>query len=380
MCPESNSGFFILGKQSAKMTDDQKWMRLALRLAKRGSGKTSPNPMVGAVIVKDGRLIGRGYHRKFGGPHAEVFALREAGRNAHRATMYVTLEPCSHYGKTPPCADRIIEAGLRRVVVATPDPNPLVNGEGIRKLRKAGIEVTVGVESEKAEKLNEAFFKFMRSGLPFVTLKIAQTLDGKIATPGGDSRWISGEASRRLVHRWRSQMDAVLVGIGTVLKDDPELTVRLVKGRNPKRIVLDPNLDIPLQSKLVRDAKSQTILVAAKKNTRKIDILREMGVFVLSTELATQGEFDLNGVLKSLTDFQIISILVEGGSGVFSSFLRQRAFDRLAIFQAPKILGAGLGPFDSIVTQKMSEALPLKNSKWRRVGEDWLFEFDAASS
>ncbi len=356
------------------MTDDQKWMRLALRLARRGIGKTSPNPNVGAVVVKNGRAIGRGYHRRFGGPHAEVFALKEAGQAARDATMYVTLEPCSHYGKTPPCADRIIEAGLRRVVVATPDPNPLVNGAGIRKLQQAGIEVTVGVEAEKAEKFNEAFFKFMRTGLPFVTLKIAQTLDGKIATPSGDSRWVSGEASRRLVHRWRAQMDAVLVGIGTVLQDDPELTVRLVKGRNPKRVVLDPHLKIPLESRLVKDGQSETIVVTASKDEKKIEDLKKRGVSVISAQLTRGGAFDLADVLKKLTEFQIISILVEGGSGVFSSFLKQRAFDRLAVFHAPKIAGAGLGPFDGVSLQKMSEALPLKIRKTRKVGEDWLFQ------
>ncbi len=358
------------------MTDDEKWMRLALKLARKGIGKTSPNPNVGAVVVKNGRLIGKGYHKKFGGPHAEVFALKEAGEAAHGATIYVTLEPCFHFGKTPPCVDLIIARGLKRVVIATPDPNPLVNGKSIQKLKKSGIEVTVGIEQEKAQKLNEAFFKFMRTGLPFVTLKIAQTMDGKIACLTGDSHWVSGEASRKLVHRWRSQMDAVLVGIGTVLQDDPELTVRLLKGRNPKRIILDPNLRIPLTAKIVNDSVvSQTILVTASENREKIEKLTEKGVTFLFEEKKSNGEFDLREVLKKLTKLQIISVLVEGGSGVFSSFMRQKAFDRLALFQAPKIAGAGLGPFDRLQINEMKKAVPLRFQKQKRVGEDWLFEF-----
>ena len=379
---EVHSGLFLLERnfQVDCVNDDQKWMRLALKLARKGIGKTSPNPNVGAVIVKDGRLIGKGYHRQFGGPHAEVFALKEAGQAARGATLYVTLEPCSHYGKTPPCVDRIIEAGLHRVVIATADPNPLVNGQGIQKLRKAGIAVTEGVENDKARQLNEPFFKFMKTGLPFVTLKVAQTLDGKIATPTGDSRWVSGKESRKLVHRWRAQMDAVLVGIGTVLRDDPELTVRLVKGRNPRRIILDPDLRMPLPAKVVSDLEaSGTILFTTSEDQKKIEQLRERGVTIIWAEKNATGEFDLGAVLKKLAGLQIISILVEGGSSVFSSFLKQKVFDRLAIFQAHKIAGAGLGPFNGIKFQKMAEAIPLKFQKQRRVGEDWLFEFKLVS-
>ncbi|NOY78096.1 MAG: bifunctional diaminohydroxyphosphoribosylaminopyrimidine deaminase/5-amino-6-(5-phosphoribosylamino)uracil reductase RibD [Calditrichaeota bacterium] len=358
------------------MTDDQKWMRLALNLARRGLGQTSPNPNVGAVIVKNGTLLGKGYHRQFGGPHAEVFALREAGEAARGATLYVTLEPCSHYGKTPPCVNRVIKAGISRVVIATPDPNPLVNGRGIRKLQQAGIAVTVGVEGEKARQLNEPFFTFMETGLPFVRLKIAQTLDGKIATPTGDSRWITGEASRRLVHRWRAQMDAVLVGIGTVLKDNPALTVRMVRGRNPRRVILDPGLRVPLSARVVSDGEAaRTILFTAAANRQKISALQGKGVTVFQIEKKADGHFDLKQVLEKLTELGIISVLVEGGSGVFSSFLNQKAFHRLAVFQAPKIAGSGLGPFDGIGFQKMEEAIPLKLLKQRKIGEDGLFEF-----
>lgn len=358
------------------MTEDQKWMRLALRLARKGLGRTSPNPNVGAVIVKNGRLIGKGYHRQFGGPHAEVFALQEAGQAARGATMYVTLEPCSHQGKTPPCADRIIAEGIARVVVATEDPNPLVNGRGIRKLRQAGIEVTIGVEAPKAAALNEPFFKFMRTGLPFITLKIAQTIDGKIAVPRGDSRWISGELSRKLVHRWRSHTDAVLIGIGTVLKDDPELTVRLVRGRNPWRIILDPDLRIPLTAKVVSDAEvSRTILVTASRNQEKLETLRQRGISIFFEPRQNSGDFDLHTVARKLAERGLISLLVEGGSRVFSTFLRQNLVDRLAIFQAPKIAGAGLGPFDHFELAQMKKAVPLKLQRHKKVGEDWLFEF-----
>ncbi len=359
------------------LTEDQKWMRLALRLAKKGMGWTSPNPNVGAIVVKSGRVIGKGFHRKFGGPHAEVFALQEAGTEARNATLYVTLEPCSHYGKTPPCADRIIEAGLKRVVVATPDPNPLVNGKGIAKLRKAGIEVTIGVEADKAKALNAPFFKFVRTGLPFVTLKIAQTIDGKIATPSGDSRWISGKASRRLVHRWRSQMDAVLVGIGTVLQDDPQLTVRMVRGRNPIRFVLDPHLRIPETAKILNlPDSSKTIVVTGEENRKKTAFIQEKGAEVLFVPQNRDELFDVTKLLAAVTQKNILSILVEGGRGVFSAFLKQRAFDRVAVFVAPKIAGAGIGPFDDISIERMDEALPLRLFHKRRVGEDWLFEFE----
>ena len=369
--------FLCVGRE---MKDDQKWMRLALKLARKGIGKTSPNPNVGAVVVKNGRLIGKGYHKKFGGPHAEVFALQEAGEAARGASLYVTLEPCFHFGKTPPCVDLIIARGLKRVVIATPDPNPLVNGKSIQKLKKSGIDVTVGIEQEKAQQLNEAFFKFMQIGLPFVTLKIAQTLDGKIATPAGDSRWVTCEASRKLVHRWRAQTDAVLVGIGTVLQDDPELSVRLVKGRNPKRVILDPNLIIPPGAKVLSSTSlSETLVVTANENAEKIRLLKNKGATVVFLEKNADGLFDLSQLLKRLVEHKIISVLVEGGSGIFSSFLKQKAFDRLFVFQAPKIAGAGLGPFDGITFQEMREAIPLKFQKQRRVGEDWVFEFNLDS-
>ena len=359
------------------ISEDQKWMRRALRLARNGLGKTAPNPVVGAVLTKNGRLIGKGYHKNFGGPHAEVFALNEAGREAEGAVLYVTLEPCTHYGKTPPCVDRIISHGLKRVVIAAKDPNPLVDGKGIEKLRSAGIEVAVGVEGARARRLNEAFFKYIKTGLPFVTLKLAQTLDGKIAAPNGDSRWISGEASRKLVHRWRAQADAVLAGIGTVLQDDPELTVRLVRGRNPKRIVLDPDLQIPVSAKLVSDSGAEnTIIFTASRNRQKIEALEKRNVKLEHCEKEPSGFFDLKKIAKRLPGLNILSVLVEGGSGVFSSFLRQGFWDRLYVFQAPLILGSGIGPFDGIKKEKLNEAFRLERVSLRRVGQDVLFKFE----
>ena len=229
--------------------NDEFYMKEALRLARRGLGKTSPNPMVGAVIVRDGNIIGKGHHRRYGGPHAEVEAIRDAQGDINGATMYVTLEPCCHYKKkTPPCLDLLLQYDLKKVVIGTLDPNPVVDGKSVEALRQRGIETISGVLGEECEKLNEVFFKWIRKGMPFVTLKLAQTIDGRIATDTGDARWISSEKSRKLAHKLRGTHDVVLIGVGTVMADNPQLTVRNVKGRNPQRIIVDSNLKIPLDS------------------------------------------------------------------------------------------------------------------------------------
>src|SRR6185369_12601402 len=247
---------------------DDYYMRLALRLAERAAGRTSPNPMVGAVLVRGGKVIATGYHRKAGGPHAEIAALRRAGIKARGATLYLTLEPCSHYGRTPPCVDAVIAAGVKEVVAGMTDPNPLVAGKGFRRLRQAGIRVRSGVLEKESRALNEAFNNFITRRLPFVLLKLAATLDGKIATATGSSRWVTGGEARRFVHDLRNRFDAVMVGVGTVLADDPQLTCRIRGGRNPVRIILDPRLRIPLKARVLNEP-GKTIVVAGESASRE---------------------------------------------------------------------------------------------------------------
>ncbi|MDQ7066324.1 MAG: bifunctional diaminohydroxyphosphoribosylaminopyrimidine deaminase/5-amino-6-(5-phosphoribosylamino)uracil reductase RibD [candidate division KSB1 bacterium] len=361
------------------MDEQQKhnFMRYALRLARRGAGRVSPNPMVGALVVKDGRIIGRGYHRQFGGPHAEVFALEEAGKAAKGATLFVTLEPCCHYGKTSPCTDKIIAAGIKKVIVAMQDPNPEVNGKGLRILQQHGIEVESGILEARAQELNVAFVKFMRQRLPLVTLKIAQTLDGHIADAGNHSKWITGERARRRVHRWRSEAGAVLVGIGTVLADDPQLTVRLVRGPQPWRVVLDTHLRIPLQAKLMTDewVKKTIIFSSTAADEAKIADIQKRGARVIRLETQEQGELPLRAVLEKLAEWQITHVLVEGGSRIFSAFLQEDLADRLAVFIAPKLFGNGL-PAMELTGYSADRPLTLNHVRWRRVGEDVLLTAD----
>ena len=348
-----------------------------LRLARRGKGYVSPNPLVGSVIVKDGRDIGRGYHKKFGRAHAEMNALQEAGRKARGATLYVNLEPCTHYGKTPPCTDAIVEAGIRRVVVGMIDPNPLVKGRGVRSLISAGVKVHVGALADECQTLNEFFAKKMTTGLPFVTVKVAQTLDGKIALPNRRSQWITSEESRRHVHQLRSEYDAVLIGANTATLDDPRLTVRLVRGRNPKRVLLDGNLSTPLSSHLFSDAgRSRTIVVVRRAGTKEIErkkrILQHRGVQIVEITGNRAGTIHLRTVLKSLVDHNILSVLVEGGQQVFTQFLEQRLVDRMLIFVAPKIYGSvGVPGFG-----RMRGAGSFSLSSVERIGEDVLIRCD----
>jgi diaminohydroxyphosphoribosylaminopyrimidine deaminase/5-amino-6-(5-phosphoribosylamino)uracil reductase len=323
---------------------DEEFMLRCIELARSGKGYVSPNPLVGAVIVKDKRVVGRGYHRKFGEAHAEIHALRDAGQKARGATLYVNLEPCSHYGKTPPCTDAIISSGIRRAVVGMIDPNPLVKGKGIRALTSAGVEVRAGILSEECRKLNEFFVKKMATGLPFVTLKIAQTLDGKIALPNGRSQWITSKESRKRVHQLRAEYDAVLLGARTARLDDPKLTVRFVKGRNPKRIVLDGNLSTPSSSRLFSDCfRSQTIVFVRQSESeelkRKKVNLERRGVQIVEIMGRRDGTLPLKLVLESLVDLNILSVLVEGGQRVFTQFLDEGLVDRVLVFVAPKMYG-----------------------------------------
>lgn len=344
-------------------------MRHALELAAQGRGWTSPNPMVGAVVVKDGEVVGTGYHRRAGLAHAEVVALDEAGERASGAELYVTLEPCSHYGRTPPCTERIIRAGIRRVVCAHADPDERVNGRGVARLREAGIEVELGLGEREARRLNEHYLHHKRTGRPWVTLKWAQTLDGQVATRTGDSRWITGEEARRHAHRLRSWHDAVVVGIGTALADDPRLDVRLVEGREPWHVVLDPLLRLSDGAHLVK--RGQTLLLCRREaSPERRDRWESLGVQV--APVPGQGELlDLHAVLDVLGAHPFQSVFVEGGPTVLTSFLREGLANRIAVFIAPRILGAGKGAVGELGAALVSQAVQLREAEMTAVGEDW---------
>ncbi len=346
-------------------------MKQALRLARKGLGRVSPNPMVGAVVVRGETIIGKGYHRRFGGPHAEVNALGNVKEEPKGATLYVTLEPCAHYGKTPPCVDLIIAKGIVRVVVGTMDPNPLVAGRGIKELRDHGIQVTVGVLEGTCRELNQGFFKCCETGVPFVTLKIAQSLDGRIATMSGSSRWISSAESLKLAHHWRAMHDGIMVGIGTVLRDDPSLTVRLVKGQNPRRLIVDSTLRVPMKAKVLSDNSAPTIILTTRQaNPGRIKEVEALGVRVFQVDTNPQGGVDLGSALRVLAREGINSILVEGGARLATSLLKARLVDRLLSVIGPKIIGEGIEAVGDLGIKEISQAIPLSIEKTRRVGAD----------
>ena len=359
---------------------DRLYMTRALRLAAKGRGRTSPNPMVGAVIASKGRIVGEGYHHRAGEPHAEVLALRKAGARARGGTLYVSLEPCCHTRKrTPPCAPLLIASGLRRVVVAMLDPNSQVKGRGVSRLRRAGIDVTVGCCREAAERLNEAYIHWVTTGRPFLTLKAAMTLDGKIATAHGESRWITGEEARLQVHRLRSQVDAVMVGIGTVLSDDPQLTARLPGGtvRQPARILLDSRLRIPLHAKVLAASGNSEVLIATTTHAPKSRIkeLERLGVTVLILP-AEQGRVSLTACLVELGKRGVTSILLEGGSEMNASAFSAGVVNRLQLYVAPSMLGGhdAKGLIGGTSPKSLTEAIPLKDVVVKRIGHDFLIE------
>jgi len=358
------------------VVDDAYWMRKALRLAEKGRGRTSPNPMVGAILVKDSKVVGEGYHAKAGEAHAEIVALQQAASGALAATLYLNLEPCAHFGKTPPCAPRVVEEGVKRVVIGMEDPNPLVKGKGIEILRKAGLDVDVGILEKECRRLNEAFCKYILQKTPFVILKVAATLDGKIATRNGDSKWISGEASRRLVHRLRNQVDGILVGVGTVLRDNPFLTTRIKGGRDPYRIVLDSRLRIPEGAKVIGTSPSKAIIATTELAPReKIEELEKRGVQILIVD-TKEGRVDLKSCLSKLGEMGITSLLVEGGSHVNGSFLDEGLIDKLILFLSPKVIGDQQAPgiFAGRGVSTLQEAVALREIKVKKVGEDILLE------
>ncbi len=357
--------------------DSKKYMQRALDLAALAMGKTSPNPVVGAVVVKNNQIIGEGYHHKAGTPHAEVHALREAGEEARGATIYVSLEPCSHYGRTPPCADALIEAGVKKAVIATLDPNPLVAGKGMQKLLDAGIEVELGVMEEQARKLNEIFFKYIRTAQPLVAIKTAMTLDGKIASNNGDSRWITSEDARAYVHQLRGIHDAIMVGIGTVLKDDPMLNVRLENSDydDPIRIIVDSYLEIPLYSQIVTSSRQQRSIIfcAHEADQARQKRLEEAGCEVQRIN-CENGLLVMEELLNILGEMKISSLLVEGGGTINAAFLETGLVDKIYWFIAPKIIGGKDAP--SPVGGKgfdfMKEAIEVESIEITRFTSDYL--------
>ncbi|MCC6966163.1 MAG: bifunctional diaminohydroxyphosphoribosylaminopyrimidine deaminase/5-amino-6-(5-phosphoribosylamino)uracil reductase RibD [Nitrospira sp.] len=361
-------------------------MALALRLAAKGRGHTSPNPMVGAVVVNRGDMVGQGSHRKVGGPHAEVLALSQAGSRAKGGTLYVTLEPCSHLKKrTPPCVPLVITSGVRRVVVAMVDPNPQVRGRGIAQLKRAGIQVEVGCLEAEAQQLNETYIHWVQTGRPFTILKAGMTLDGQIATAGGESQWITGNEARMQTHRLRADVDAVLVGIGTVLRDDPQLTARTgddpdqLAPRQPLRVVVDSRLRIPLRAVVLqRQEHAHTVLATTRAApVKKIERLQALGVDVLVLP-NSGGNVNLTALWTRLGQLGVTSLLVEGGSELNAAVLRAGLPQRLMCFVAPLLLGGqeAKGLFGGISPRRLRDAVPLKNLRMEPVGRDMLIQAD----
>lgn len=358
---------------------DIRHMQDALQLAVGGTGWVSPNPMVGCVIVREGEVVGCGYHQRFGGPHAEVHALREAGSRASGAALYVTLEPCCHTGKTPPCADAILESQVERVIVAMRDPNPRVDGGGLSRLANAGIEVTVGVCEAEARRLNEAFIKHVTTRQPFVTSKSAISLDGKIATGSGSSRWITGEDARAMGHQLRHASDAIVVGIGTASQDDPQLTTRIPgqPGSNPLRVVVDSALRLSPRARVADvDADRRTLVATTEQAAAtKAQALRERGAEVIGLPAQSNGRVDLGALCRVLGERGIASLLVEGGAALTTALLEQRLIDKMLFFVAPKIIGGdGISVFGPCGVHSMDQALPLRDLTSRSVGCDVMLE------
>ncbi len=355
--------------------DDNFIMKRALALAARAKGKTSPNPMVGAVLVNNNRIISEGFHKKAGTPHAEVIAIDKAGDKASGSTLYVTLEPCCHKDKrTPPCTEKIISSGIKKVVIAMKDPNPKVSGKGIAELEKAGIKTITGLLEKNAVSLNESYIKYITTGTPFVTLKIAMTLDGKIATPEGESKWITGENARKMVHRLRGSSDAVMTAIGTVKADNPMLTCRVTGYNNPVRIIIDPRLETKPDSN-VASCPPETIIVTRSPNA---DVslwkkLRGQGISFIEYQ---SEELDLKWLMYKLGKLNITSILIEGGSSLGSYCLEAGIVDKVMFFIAPKILG-GRDSFPAVggkSFRSLADAYKIRDIKTRHIGEDILIE------
>ncbi len=359
--------------------EDEKYMRMALDMAEKGSGYVNPNPLVGSVIVKDGQVIAKGFHERYGELHAERNAIKNATEPIEGATIYVTLEPCCHYGKTPPCTEAIIENGIKRVVVGAMDPNPLVNGKGINILNEHGISVTTGVLEEECLRMNEVFFHYVKTGLPFVVLKYAMTLDGKIASSSGKSKWISGEESRHFVHELRHRYMGIMVGIGTVLADDPELTCRIDGLKNPYRIICDTNLQIPITSKIVQTADEIPTFIATvlSPDSKKAIELNNLGCNIISLPESETG-LNLKELMKHLAALKIDSILLEGGAEMNYSMLKEKLVQKAYVFIAPKILGGRTAktPVAGMGLDDPNNAFRSVCKGIRNFGEDIMLEME----
>ncbi|MCX5678473.1 MAG: bifunctional diaminohydroxyphosphoribosylaminopyrimidine deaminase/5-amino-6-(5-phosphoribosylamino)uracil reductase RibD [Candidatus Omnitrophica bacterium] len=363
------------------MNTDKKYMSLAIELAKKAEGRTSPNPLVGAVIVKRGKIVGKGYHKKCGLPHAEMNAIKAAGDAAGGSTLYVTMEPCDHYGRTPPCTDAIIKSGIKRVVIAMKDPNPITDGRGIKKLKAHKINTKVGVLEKEARAINRPFIKFITKKLPFVRVKVAESIDGKIATKSGDSKWISGEASRRYVHGLRSRVDAVMVGSGTVLKDDPMLLCRIPGAKQPLRIIADSSLKMPFTSKLFSTAGSHSVLIATTKKApfKKAEVYARNGISLLFCKIKN-NRIDLKDLLKKLSWLGVTDLLVEGGGELVAGLVEKKLVDQFIFFISPKIIGGrdAKTAVEGTGVDKVADAVKLKNISIRMFEDDVMIEAEAA--
>ena len=353
------------------MISHKKYMDIAIKLAEKGKGQVSPNPLVGCIIVKRGRIVGKGYHKKFGQEHAEVMALKAAGNKAVNATMYCNLEPCSHWWKTPPCTESIMEAGIREGIIGVDDPNPLV--DGFKELKFRGIKTKIGILRQQAKKLNEAYLKYTKTKRPFVILKVAMSLDGKIATSTGDSKYITSTEARKFVHEIRNEIDAVMVGINTVLRDNPQLDSRLVGGKDPIKIIVDSTLKIPEGSKVLKDPSKVIIATTNKAPKNKIDKFHHKGINVIVVN-SKNGMVDLNELMKELGKSQITYMMIEGGSHLNASAIKDKVIDKVLIFTAPKIIGNGLGAISTLGIKKIDKAIKLKNITTRKIGKDLLVE------
>ena len=358
-------------------TADERFMDRALALAENGRGRVSPNPLVGCVLVSEGEVVGEGWHRRAGEPHAEVEALRAAGERARGATAYVTLEPCNHHGRTPPCTEALLAAGVGRVVIAARDPNPQVRGGGAERLEAGGVQVTAGVREAEATAQNEVFFTSQRERRPFVLYKTAMTLDGKLATRTGQSRWITGEVARARVQRWRDELDGVVVGINTVLLDDPQLTARVPGGRTPRKVVFDSVARTPPAAKLFEpDARGEParvlIFATGKAAPARVEALRARGAEVVTVP-ERQGRADLGVALTELLRRDVTSLLLEGGGTLAWAFFEARAVDRVAWFIGPKLLGgAGATPLGGLGVARMEDAFTLDGMRTEELDGDLL--------
>ncbi|MDF2607470.1 MAG: 5-amino-6-(5-phosphoribosylamino)uracil reductase [Bacillales bacterium] len=356
------------------MNNHETYMKIALQNAVAMKGQTYPNPLVGAVIVNDNRIVGIGAHMKAGEPHAEIHAINMAGENAKGGTIYVTLEPCSHHGKTGPCAEAIVKAGISKVIVATLDPNPIVSGRGMKILRDAGIEVTVGVCEDESKKMNEVFNKYIIHRIPFVTVKSAATLDGKISAHTSDSKWITSDTARNDVHKLRNENSAILVGVNTVIKDNPELTTRIPNGRNPVRVILDSTLRIPFDSKVITDNIAETLIFTSENYSSDAkQKLENLGISVFVT--SGNKKVNINDTLKILGERFLSSVLVEGGGEVNAAFFENKLVDKVVVYIAPKLIGGKTAPtfFEGVGIEKMSNAIELSEVELIKLGPDFKF-------